>query len=1481
MDKTILKNSGALVFIGMLVITSVVPFFVGSSTPILDIDETGELTPRYAEGEQLCVEYTEERDVSRLTYTLNGFHDRSVDIDGEKYYELSLEGESNSLNKGYPELPTVTRSIIVPDDKMMEIDVTSEEYVEYDSISIAPSKGSLSRSEHPDPSEVPYEFGDVYERDEWYPQDIARLRDPYIIRDFRGQVVEFYPFQYNPVRDVLRVHTDVHVEVFSVGRDNRNVLSRSGPLETVSRDFARIYERRFLNYQETLENLNYDPVEEEGDMLVITHDDFAHLMYPFLDWKNSRGLPTEMVNLSDIGDTSDDIKEFIEDYYHDTDLTYVLLVGDDDHVPTPTPWDLWSRASDPSYSFIEGEDYYPDIFVGRFSASEEAHVETQVERSIFYEQDLGGEWRKDTMGIASDEGPGYQNLMDYEFIDMLSDRLLDYGYEHADRFYDGGHGELPGDPSSQDVSDGINDGRNLINYAGHGYSDSLYTSGFSTEDMAGLENINELPFFITVACLTGNFIESQEPCFGEKWTRATHDGHPTGGIAAFSSSKLQDWSPPMAALDEMMHLYTETYEDNVKITTGGIAFNGCMFMNDEYDNGWEETGTWHLFGDPSIQFGKSIPEGEPPEVDVTNPTSGDVLDAYDHVDITWESTEGDDPIRRINLYYSTDEGDTWQTIDTDLGDIDSYVWDVPNEHSTDCLVRVRAVDEVGRTGDGINDGTFTIEGVPPGEPQGRDVEQYALIGEAVENKNFVDYYYPWELERVNVEGEASWDEEGYEEGGSIHIRAEQFGEGTTTTEAYWEQEIVPTSSQIKVDGVFRRNIELDDPDCSVDPAVVELLVHDTGSGWETIYSDGDTSEGDTGWLEFGEERYQPIGHVDAVRAHMHIEAEGTDPFILPPQDALGELWIDEISVYVDAYDEKEHNLISWGPSLDDPGEVSHYNIYRSEDQNGPWDTPIDSVEADGSDLYEYVDLEKGEADDVYWWYVVRAVGENGLEEKNEDAVQEPIGEPGPLMPSDPEPEDGAIDVTTEGELSVRVEHDEAETMDVEFYDASDDFIGSESGVESGERASVTWPGLEYETVYDWYAVADDGEQTARSFTWSFPTEAELSDVLPPTDPVPEDGALDVTTEVELSVYVQHMEEENMEVSFYDASDDSLIGFEDGSHGERVEVTWEDLDHEIEYRWYAVADDGENTAISSPWSFTTVDESGLVAPTGLTVEVDLDTGELILDWNDVGAPGYNIYHSEDRYEDFEAWNYLDMTEETSYVHKGALGGENYYVIRATDGVNERARSSMVFCVERNFVPGRTFVSIPMGLGRDGELRASDLVMMIEGDLDSSDYISEVARWDHLIRGYDEVYHHQEGRWSNDFFIEPGDGIVFTVESEFTWHINATDTEHHIFFGDERPRHYTSLPYTLKDHTGDGILRASDIVMMVEGDLDSSDYIFDLVRFDPETGGYEDRFYYDGFSGEWKNDFIIEPGDGIGFGVKGEFTLEIELITPERG
>ena len=91
-----------------------------------------------------------------------------------------------------------------------------------------------------------------------------------------------------------------------------------------------------------------------------------------------------------------------------------------------------------------------------------------------------------------------------------------------------------------------------------------------------------------------------------------------------------------------------------------------------------------------------------------------------------------------------------------------------------------------------------------------------------------------------------------------------------------------------------------------------------------------------------------------------------------------------------------------------------------------------------------------------------------------------------------------------------------------------------------------------------------------------------------SNPYPADDATDVDTrDFELEVKVTDGDDDEMDVTFYDDSDDSVIGTEnDVSSGETVSMPWDDLEYNTTYNWYVKVTDGKTTVTSPTWTFTT-------------------------------------------------------------------------------------------------------------------------------------------------------------------------------------------------------------------------------------------------------------------------------------------------------
>jgi len=259
---------------------------------------------------------------------------------------------------------------------------------------------------------------------------------------------------------------------------------------------------------------------------------------------------------------------------------------------------------------LEGTDSYNEAFVGRFSAETTTHVETMVQRILTFERDLDetADWLDFGTGIARNEGAGGGHNggeADYVHMNYIRDSLLNYTYTTVHQEYDGNVPGMPNTNAAQ-ISQRINDGTSIINYCNHGSQNSWSVGGYSSSHVEALTNTDRWPVIWAVACDNGKFTNGS--CFAEAWTRATHNGEPTGAIGTMMSWISQPWQPPMTGQDEMVTILVEGYENNIKRTLGGNSINGSMKMIDLHGSSGRSThDTWILFGDPSMTMLTDVP----------------------------------------------------------------------------------------------------------------------------------------------------------------------------------------------------------------------------------------------------------------------------------------------------------------------------------------------------------------------------------------------------------------------------------------------------------------------------------------------------------------------------------------------------------------------------------------------------------------------------------------------------------------------------------------------------------------------------------------------------------------------------------------------------------------------------------------------------------------------------------------------------------
>ena len=120
-----------------------------------------------------------------VEFRLEGFYQETVGTPQGPQQVINAPKMASILEEGAPDLPLFAIPLTIGDMAEMKVEVEDLKYQEFENIEIAPSKGNLSREI--DPASVPYRYGEMYSKNAFYPDFQAKLSEPYILRDFRGQ----------------------------------------------------------------------------------------------------------------------------------------------------------------------------------------------------------------------------------------------------------------------------------------------------------------------------------------------------------------------------------------------------------------------------------------------------------------------------------------------------------------------------------------------------------------------------------------------------------------------------------------------------------------------------------------------------------------------------------------------------------------------------------------------------------------------------------------------------------------------------------------------------------------------------------------------------------------------------------------------------------------------------------------------------------------------------------------------------------------------------------------------------------------------------------------------------------------------------------------------------------------------------------------------------------------------------------------------
>ena len=330
--------------------------------------------------------------------------------------------------------------------------------------------------------------------------------------------------------------------------------------------------------------------------LIITHDNFYNDILPLAEWKHKKGMKTKVVKLSQIGSTTNAIKNYITNAYNTWTIPpeYLLLVGAPSYLPFPT---VSGWYSDNYYTNITG-DIYNEILSGRLTVHNTTEAQTVVNKILAYERNphrTDSLWFKKACLIVNRD---YDQDDSIYFSDAYhaANLMVGAGFIEIDTLCDGyGH-------NSNTVVNRVNSGRSIVMYRGQGLNNWSYPFGVNPDVT---QNGTRLPIVLSITCRTIG--TGSTPATAERWLLTGLPSNLRGAAGYFAGTTSG------SNIAHLRSAIAKGFHDSLflgSVKTFGAACEGGRikaYTMYQYSGGAGEYRGYTTIGDPEMNIWTDTP----------------------------------------------------------------------------------------------------------------------------------------------------------------------------------------------------------------------------------------------------------------------------------------------------------------------------------------------------------------------------------------------------------------------------------------------------------------------------------------------------------------------------------------------------------------------------------------------------------------------------------------------------------------------------------------------------------------------------------------------------------------------------------------------------------------------------------------------------------------------------------------------------------
>jgi hypothetical protein len=269
------------------------------------------------------------------------------------------------------------------------------------------------------------------------------------------------------------------------------------------------------------------------------------------------------------------------------------------------PFGMGDIESDNYFTYLRGDDYFPEVLIGRIAFDNQAELGYYFNKLFTYERRpyMGDtQWYHQAVMVAGSDGGSFVSPRLTKL--WCRDLMINHGFGRIDTLF----ASFSGGVDPLDINVSINAGAAYVNYRGFGYPDQWIPPDYTNSHINQLANSPRFPIMTSIVCATGDYNDPVDICFGETWIRANNKGG-SGFIGNSNHDAHTRWTN---AID--VGIYWGLFEDEVT-TLAQAQFMGKLNLYNAFPYEREAGGqvelyfnSYNILGDPEINCWTDVPQ---------------------------------------------------------------------------------------------------------------------------------------------------------------------------------------------------------------------------------------------------------------------------------------------------------------------------------------------------------------------------------------------------------------------------------------------------------------------------------------------------------------------------------------------------------------------------------------------------------------------------------------------------------------------------------------------------------------------------------------------------------------------------------------------------------------------------------------------------------------------------------------------------------